>query len=62
MSRRKYSKVLTGVQWAAKKTSRKKEDKRENYNLVTYELLEKSGETVVTITQDNVQSEKEKEH
>lgn len=39
-----------------------KEDKPENYNLVTYELEEKEGKTIVTITQDNVQSEKEKEH
>jgi uncharacterized protein YndB with AHSA1/START domain len=41
-----------------------KEDKAENYNLVTYKLDEKDShqKTVVTLTQDNVLSEKEKEH
>lgn len=39
-----------------------KEDKPENYNLVTYNLAEKDGKTVLTLTQDNVGSEKEKEH
>jgi len=39
-----------------------KEDKPENYNLVTYELSEDNGKTNVTLTQDNVQSDKEKEH
>lgn len=39
-----------------------KEDKPENYNVVTYELSGKNEQTVVSITQDNVQSEKEKEH
>ena len=39
-----------------------KEDKPENYNKVTYTLLVKDGKTVVTLTQDNILSEKEKEH
>jgi len=39
-----------------------KEDKPENYNLVTYKLSQNDGKTVVTLTQDNVLSEKEKEH
>ncbi len=39
-----------------------KEDKPENYNLVTYKLSQKDGKTLVTLTQDNVLSEKEKEH
>ncbi|MEP6746464.1 MAG: SRPBCC family protein [Bacteroidota bacterium] len=39
-----------------------KEDKPENYNLVTYKLDAKGDQTIVTLTQDNVQSEKEKEH
>jgi uncharacterized protein YndB with AHSA1/START domain len=39
-----------------------KEDKPENYNLVTYRLTPKDGKTVVTLTQDNVLSEQEKEH
>jgi uncharacterized protein YndB with AHSA1/START domain len=39
-----------------------KEDKPENYNLVTYKLVEDEGKTVVTLSQDNIASEKEKEH
>ena len=39
-----------------------KEDKPENYNLVTYKLAPKNGKTIVTLSQDNIQSEKEKEH
>ncbi|MES3019211.1 MAG: SRPBCC family protein [Bacteroidota bacterium] len=40
-----------------------KEDKPENYNLVTYNLSEAGeNETKVSLTQDNVLSEKEKEH
>ena len=39
-----------------------KEDKPENYNLVTYKLSPKNDKTVVTLSQDNIQSEKEKEH
>jgi uncharacterized protein YndB with AHSA1/START domain len=39
-----------------------KEDKPENYNLVTYRLSGKDDKTVVTLTQDNVVSEEEKKH
>jgi uncharacterized protein YndB with AHSA1/START domain len=39
-----------------------KEDKPENYNLVTYRLSGQNGKTALTLTQDNVLSEKEKEH
>jgi uncharacterized protein YndB with AHSA1/START domain len=39
-----------------------KEDKPENYNLVTYKLTESGDDTVVTLTQDNIATEKEKEH
>lgn len=39
-----------------------KEDKPENYNLVTYRLSAQHGGTTVTLTQNNVLSEKEKEH
>ena len=39
-----------------------KEDKPENYNLVTYKLTAKDDKTVITLTQDNNASEKEKEH
>jgi uncharacterized protein YndB with AHSA1/START domain len=35
-----------------------KEDKPENYALVTWELHEKDGATVVTVSQDNLSSEK----
>jgi uncharacterized protein YndB with AHSA1/START domain len=39
-----------------------KEDLPENYNLVTYSLEEKDGKTVLTLQQDNIGSEREKEH
>ena len=39
-----------------------KEDKPENYNLVTYKLDARDGKTLLTLTQDNNKSEKEKEH
>lgn len=39
-----------------------KEDKPENYNLVTYKLTPRDFETKLTLTQDNILSEKEKEH
>jgi len=39
-----------------------KEDKPENYNLVTYKITQRSGKTVLTLTQDNNSSEKEKKH
>lgn len=39
-----------------------KEDIPENYNNVIYELQEADGRTLVTITQDNIGTEKEKEH
>lgn len=35
-----------------------KEDKPENYALVTWELHEKDGATVVTVSQDNIADEK----
>jgi len=38
-----------------------KEDKPENYNKVTYTLSRLDGETLVTLIQDNIGSEKEKE-
>lgn len=37
-----------------------KEDKPENYNLVTYQLTPFEGKTAVLLTQDNILSEKEK--
>ncbi|WP_343703849.1 SRPBCC family protein [Chitinophaga sp.] len=39
-----------------------KEDKPENYHLVTYNIWEKDGKTMVTLSQDNIHSEKELEH
>ena len=39
-----------------------KEDKPENYNLVTYKLTKSDDKTVITLTQDNNSTEKEKEH
>jgi uncharacterized protein YndB with AHSA1/START domain len=38
------------------------EDLPENYVEITYELHEKDGKTLITITQDNIPSEKMKEH
>ena len=38
-----------------------KEDTPENYNLVTYKLDGKGDQTIVTISQDNIHTEKEKE-
>ena len=39
-----------------------KADKPENYNLVSYYLEEKDGKTILTLTQDNIHTEEEKEH
>ncbi len=39
-----------------------KEDKPENYNLVTYKITNRGDKTVLTISQDNNSTEKEKEH
>lgn len=39
-----------------------KENMPENYNVVTYTLKEEDGKTMVTLTQDNVKDEEEKEH
>lgn len=38
------------------------EDKPENYVTITYELVEKDGHTLLTISQDNIPSEQMKEH
>jgi uncharacterized protein YndB with AHSA1/START domain len=39
-----------------------KEDRPENYNLVTYELSKQGNKTVVMVSQDNNATEKEREH
>jgi uncharacterized protein YndB with AHSA1/START domain len=49
------NKVLQATHYSA---SSGKEDKPENYSLVTWKLQEQAGETVVTVTQDGISSEK----
>lgn len=39
-----------------------KEDREENYNLVTYALTTLGPKTVLTVTQDNIADEKERQH
>jgi uncharacterized protein YndB with AHSA1/START domain len=39
-----------------------KEDKPENYKLVTYKITKRDDKTVITLTQDNNATEKEKDH
>lgn len=39
-----------------------KEDIPENYNLVTYKIAKKDNKTVITLSQDNISNEKEKDH
>jgi uncharacterized protein YndB with AHSA1/START domain len=39
-----------------------KEDIAENYNLVTYKIAKKDNKTVITLSQDNISTEKEKNH
>jgi len=53
------NKVFASTYWSSMGG---KEDKPENYNLVTYTLTESDGKTEVMLTQDNVADEKEKEH
>ena len=38
------------------------EDKPENYLIISYELSENNGKTLLTITQENIPDEKTKEH
>lgn len=52
-------KILQSTYWSSMGG---KEDKPENYNLVTYQLSQSNGKTMVSLTQDNVLSEKEKDH
>lgn len=52
-------KILQSTYWSSMSG---KEDKPENYNIVTYSLELKGGKTILTLTQDNISSEKEKEH
>jgi uncharacterized protein YndB with AHSA1/START domain len=52
-------KILQSTYWSSMGG---KEDRPENYNLVTYKLSHEGGKTVVTLTQDNINSENEKKH
>src|SRR5450631_3263796 len=52
-------KILQTTYWSS---AGGKEDKPENYNLVTYKLVKENDKTLLTLTQDNETSEKEKEH
>ena len=38
------------------------EDKPENYNTVTYELMPEGGSTKLTVTQDNLTSQEQANH
>ena len=52
-------KILQSTYWSSMSG---KADKPENYNLVTYKITKKDGKTVITLSQDNNSTEKEKEH
>ena len=52
-------KVLQSTYWSSMSG---KIDKPENYNLVTYKLTKKDDKTLVSLSQDNISTEKEKEH
>jgi uncharacterized protein YndB with AHSA1/START domain len=52
-------KVLQSTYWSSMSG---KEDKPENYATVTYRLSKKDGGTILTLTQDNIENEKSKEH
>ncbi|HZE83432.1 MAG TPA: SRPBCC family protein [Puia sp.] len=55
----KPGKILQTTYWSSMGG---KEDRPENYNLVTYKLEGRGERTLVTLTQDNIKSEDEKEH
>lgn len=52
-------KILQSTYWSSMSG---KEDKPENYNLVTYKITTRDNKTVVTLSQDNNATEKEREH
>ncbi|MES2488092.1 MAG: SRPBCC family protein [Bacteroidota bacterium] len=54
-----HNKTFASTYWSSMSG---KEDKPENYNLVTYALEENGDITTVTLTQDNIATEDEKEH
>ena len=53
------NKIFQSTYWSSMSG---KEDKPENYNMVTYKLSSKDNKTLVTLTQDNISTEKEKKH
>lgn len=53
------NKVFASTYWSSMGG---KEDKPENYNLVTYTLKRESGRTLLTLTQDNIATEEERDH
>src|SRR5688572_15677543 len=52
------NKVFASTYWSSMGG---KEDKPENYNLVTYTLEEGRGKTLLTVTQDNIATDKERQ-
>jgi uncharacterized protein YndB with AHSA1/START domain len=52
-------KVLQSTYWSSMSG---KEDKPENYNLVTYKITKRDDKTFITLSQDNISTEREKEH
>lgn len=52
-------KLLQSTYWSSMSGM---EDKPENYALVTYAIEEKSGGTVLTLTQDNCKTEESRKH
>ena len=52
-------KILQSTYWSSMGG---KEDKPENYNLVTYKITKRDDKTVITLTQDNNSTEEEKEN
>lgn len=52
-------KVFQSTYWSSMSG---KEDKPENYNLVTYILSVEDGKTILTLTQDNIATSEERTH
>ncbi len=52
-------KLLQSTYWSSMSG---KDDREENYNLVTYALTSLGAKTVLTVTQDNIADENERQH
>lgn len=52
-------KVFQSTYWSSMSG---KEDKPENYYIVTYKITKKDDKTFITLSQDNISTEKEKQH